>query len=139
MHVSAICCLSNHGFGIELFHNSCSFALSLNSINDYPIYHLLPEKQSPLSCLTTRTSGQKKWGQAPILGPFFSVPFFYWKKHNKIAPFPLKVKRGYQITSFLGYMYEYFTFVPYLSFIEDRVKSNNSGISPTFLLAHLLR
>ncbi len=35
-------------------------------------------------------------------------------------------------------MYKYFTFAPNLSFIEDRVKSNNSGISPTFLLAHLL-
>jgi len=35
MHVSAIYCLSNHGFGIELFHNSCSFALSLNSIIVY--------------------------------------------------------------------------------------------------------
>jgi hypothetical protein len=47
------------------------------------------------------------------------------KKHNKITPFPLKIKRGYQITSFLGHMYEYFTFVHYLSFIEDRVKSTN--------------
>jgi hypothetical protein len=56
----------------------------------------------------------------------------------KIAPLPPKVKRGYQITSFLRYMYEYFTFAHYLSFIEDRVKSNNSGISPAFLLAHLL-
>jgi len=72
MHVSAICCLSNHGFGIELFHNSRSFALFLNSINDYPIYHLLPEKQSPLSCLTSRTSGQKN-GARPQFEP---VPFF---------------------------------------------------------------
>jgi hypothetical protein len=129
MHVSAICCLSNHGFGIELFHNSRSFALFLNSINDYPIYHLLPEKQSPLSCLTSRTSGQKNGarpqfenGARPqfepanlkmVPGPNLSLSPFSpeWKKHNKIAPFPLKVKREYQITSFLGYMYEYFTFV----------------------------
>jgi hypothetical protein len=47
------------------------------------------------------------------------------KKHNKITPFPLKVKQRCQITSFLRYMYEYFTFVHYLSFIEDRVKFNN--------------
>jgi len=70
MHVSAIRCLSNHGFGIELLHNSCTSALFLNSINDYLIYHLLPEKQSPLSCLTARTSGQKngeKWCQRKMV------------------------------------------------------------------------
>jgi hypothetical protein len=80
MHVSAICCLSNHGFGIELFHNSRLFALFLNSINDYQIYHLLPEKQSPLSCLTSRTSGQKNGARPQFENgarpQFEPVPFF---------------------------------------------------------------
>lgn len=60
-----------------------------------------------------------------------------WGQKNGDRP-QFYVKRGYQITSFLGYMYEYFTFAPNLSFIEDRVKSNNSGISLKFSLAHLL-
>ena len=71
-----------------------------------------------------------------------NIIFFHATKPNRKngawPQFPLKVKRGYQITSFLGYMYKYLTFVHYLSLIEDRVKSNNSGISPTFLLALLL-
>jgi len=62
----AIRCLFNHGFSIELLLCSCTSALFLNSINDHPIYHLLPQKQSALSCLIARTS-VKKWGQAPIL------------------------------------------------------------------------
>jgi hypothetical protein len=80
----------------------------------------------------------QKWGQAPILGSFFSVPFFSrMEKTQQDCPVSAQGEARGQIISFSGYMYKYFTFLHYLSFIEDRVKSN-TGIRATFLLAHLL-
>jgi hypothetical protein len=47
----------------------------------------------------SKNFGIEKMGPGPNFLSLFSPEC---KKHNQIAPFPLKVKRGYQITSFLG-------------------------------------
>jgi hypothetical protein len=68
-----------------------------------------------------------------VPGPNLSLSPF-----SQDCPSSTQGEAGISDRFFLGYMYEYFTFARYLSFIEDRVKFNNSGISPAFLLAHLL-
>jgi hypothetical protein len=144
--MSAILCLPNHCFDIELLHSSRMFALSLHLIKDLLIYHLLLQKQSPLLCLTTRTSIKKlakmrpkndkqKNGARPHFHIFsckqemgfgpFSPP------NNKTAPVcaPAEVQASPSIL--LGYTYKYFTFIFHLSFMEDILKSDNSEIYPT--------
>lgn len=62
----------------------------------------------------------KKWGLAP-----FSPP------DNKTAPVcaPDEVQASPSIC--LGHMYKYFTFILHLSFIEDKIMSNNLDNNPT--------